>query len=52
MHNVAIRWVAAEDVGNDLAKCLWIEALVDVFDGSVDVFLCGAHTALHVTVHS
>ena len=41
VHDVAIVGVAAENIGDNLAKCLWIKALVDVFNGGVDVFFCG-----------
>jgi len=41
VHDVAVGRVAAQYVGYNLAEGLWIEALVNVFDGSVDIFLGG-----------
>jgi hypothetical protein len=41
MHDVAIQRVTAEDVGDDFAKCVGIEPLVEVLDGVVDVFFFG-----------
>ena len=50
MHDVAIVGVAAEDVGNDFAKGLWVEPFVDVLNSSVDVLLSSRDATLHVAV--
>ena len=48
MHDVAILGIAAQDVGDDLAESLRIEALVDVTDGIVHIFLAGTYAAHHI----
>ena len=50
MHDVAILWVTAQDVGDDFAEGLWKNAFVNILDGVVYVFFGGAHTAHHVSV--
>jgi hypothetical protein len=41
MHDVAIQRVTAEDIGDDFAESVGIQAFVKVLDGVVDVFLFG-----------
>ena len=41
MHDVAVCLITAKDVGDNLAKGLWIKSLVHVANGIVDVFLGG-----------
>ena len=48
MHDVAILWIASEDVGDDFAEGLREDTLVYVFDGVVHVFLGGADAAHHI----
>ena len=50
MHDVAVFRVATEDVGDDFAKGVGIQALVKVLDGVVDVFLFGGNAALTVAI--
>ena len=50
MHDVTILWVASEYVRDNLAEGLRKDTLVDVFDSSMDVFLCGRDATLHITV--
>ena len=50
MHDVAIFRVAAEDVGDDFAESIGIQAFIEVLDGVVDVFLFGGNAALRVTI--
>jgi hypothetical protein len=48
MHDVAVLRIAAENVRNDLAECLWEDSLVDVFDCVVDIFLRSRDATLHI----
>jgi len=41
VHDVAIERVAPEDVGDDFAKSVGVQAFVEVLDGVVDVFFFG-----------
>jgi len=50
MHNVTILWVAAQDIWYDLAESLWEDTLVDVLDSVVNIFLCCANTAHHISI--
>ena len=50
MQDVAIEWVAAENVGDDFAESVGIQTFVEVLDGVVDVFLFGRDAALSVTI--
>ena len=50
MHNVTILWVAAQDIRYDLAESLWEDTLVDVLDSVVNIFLCCANTAHHISI--
>ena len=38
MHDIAIFWVAAKNVGDNLAESLRIEAFVDLLYRAVDIF--------------
>ena len=49
VHDVAVFWVAAEDVGNDLAECPREKAFVDITYRGVNVLFCCAHAACHVS---
>ncbi len=50
MHNVAVLWVTAQDIRYNLAESLWEDTLVDVLDSVVNIFLCCANTAHHVSI--
>ena len=50
MHDVAVLWVAAQDVGDNLAEGLRIESFVDILYGGVYILLSGRNATLHVTV--
>ena len=50
MHNVAILWVTSQDIRDNLAESLWENTLVDVLDSVVNIFLCCAYTAHHVSI--
>jgi hypothetical protein len=41
MHDVAVCLITTKDVGDNLAKGLWIKSLVYIANGIVDVFLGG-----------
>ena len=50
MHDVTILWVASQDIRDNLAESLWEDTLVDVLDSVVNIFLCCAYTAHHVSI--
>jgi hypothetical protein len=50
MHDVTILRVAPQDIRDNLTESLWIESLVNVLDGCVDIFLCGTDATLHIAV--
>ena len=50
VHNVAILWVTAQDIRYNLAESLWEDTLVDVLDSVVNIFLCCAYTAHHISI--
>ena len=39
MHDVAVFRISTEDIGNDLAECLWENTFVDVLDSVVHILL-------------
>ena len=50
MHDVAVLRVAAQNIRYNLAESLWEDTLVDVLDGVVNVLLCCAYTAHHISI--
>ena len=50
VHNVAILWVTSQDIRDNLAESLWEDTLVDVLDSVVNIFLCCANTAHHISI--
>lgn len=51
VHDIAVKRVAGEEVGDYFAESLREEALIDIFDSVVDVFLRGRDTAEIVFFH-
>ena len=50
MHDVAIVRVTSKNIWDYLAESLREDALVNVLDSVVNIFLCGTHAAHHISV--
>jgi hypothetical protein len=50
MHNIAIRFIISQYIGDDLTESLRVDSFVDILDGIVHIFFRGRNATLIVPV--
>jgi hypothetical protein len=46
MHDIAVKRITSEDIGDDLAESHWKKTFIQVPDGRMNIFLLGGNASL------